>query len=54
MRPKKFLIGLIHDLDILTGFFKSSAEKNGLIIKPLKRTQEQISDHPTPQPVLGR
>jgi hypothetical protein len=28
---KKFLFDLIHDPDRLTGFFKLSAEKNGLI-----------------------
>jgi hypothetical protein len=35
--PKKFLFALIYDPDRLTGFFKLPAEKNGLIMRPLKR-----------------
>ena len=51
---KKFLFDLIYDSDRLTGFFKLPAEKNGLLIRRLKRIQKQITDHPTPQPALGR
>jgi len=54
MRPKTFLFGLIYDPDRVAGFFKLSAKKNGRIKRPLKRIQKQITDHPTPQPALGR
>jgi hypothetical protein len=53
-KPKRFLFDLIYDPDRLTGFFKLPAEKNGLMIRPLKRTQKQITDHPMPQPALGQ
>jgi hypothetical protein len=53
-RPKKFLFDLIFDPDRLTGFFKLSAEKYSLIIRPLKRVQKQFTDHPMRQPALVR
>ena len=53
-RPKRFLFDLIYDPDRLTGLFKLSADKNGLIIRSLKKVQKQITDHPMRQPTLGR
>ena len=53
-RPKRFLFDLIYDPDRLTGLFKLSADKNGLIIRSLKKVQKQITDHPMRQPALGR
>ena len=53
-RPKKFLFDLIYDPNGLTGLFKLSADKNGLIIRPLKKVQKQITDHPMCQPAPGR
>jgi hypothetical protein len=53
-RPKKFLFDLTYDPNRLTGLFKLSADKNGLIIRPLKKVQKQITDHPMRQPAPGR
>jgi len=53
-RPKRFLFDLIYDPDRLTGLFKLSADINGLIIRPLKKVQKQITDHPMRQPAPGR
>ena len=54
MRRPKILFDPIYDPDRLTGFFKLSAEKNGLVRRVLKRIQKQITDHPMRRPVLGR
>jgi len=53
-RSKKFIFDLIYDPDRLMGVFKLAAEKNGLVIRALKRIHKQLTDHPTPQPVPGQ
>ena len=52
--PKRFLFNLIYDPDRFAGFLKFPAEKNSLIIRPLKRIKKQITDHPMRQPALGQ